>query len=562
MSDKKYKCNIAIPAICFLFFIFAPIELYLMIKQDTWISLSDFGTYLLAFFVCALVVGLFIDFLLQKICAKIWDRIVFFFFVLFFALYIQGNFLNADYGVLNGKPIDWSLYPYEGLKSVVLFAILIIMAIVVIIKLPVEKIKHVENIIAICFILLLAETLIVALIRYDGFEKKTDVVCTTENEWDYSKDDNFVVIILDSFDSRILSDILKSENAKKVKDDLEDFIFIRDTASLFPMTDYSLLQIITGREYLCEDAYDSVCKDAYQESELLKGLNDHDYVASIYAVSAIPDDPSFAANWYQVKYGVDSHTKLLGYLYKLVGFRYLPQQLKQLCWFYPDDMDCIKLVYCVDHEGNEKQVERYDWANYIFNSQIENINANEDKKTFHLYHLKGTHPLRDYNRDFEHCPEGVEFDESALGCIYMLKKYTDTLKDRGVYDNTTILVLADHGESLYKNEENRFINSPIVLYKGRNEHGEMKTDDTSCSFSNLSNLYERVIENSCSNKDAVAALSMSDRYTYDIIWAGHPTIAHSSVGGFEKYEVTGPVNEFDSFTSVGEKYLLDEGRKN
>jgi hypothetical protein len=562
MSDKKYVCNIAIPAICFLFFIFAPVELFLMIKQDTWISLGDFGVYLLAFFVCSLIFGLLADLIFQKLCPKIWNRAIFFIFAIFIALYIQGNFLNADYGVLNGKPIDWSLYPHEGVKSVVLFAIIIALYVFVTLKFSVGKIKRVENIIAICFILLMTETLVVALIQYDGFERKTDVVCTTENEWDYSKDENFVIMVLDSFDSRMLTDLLESDQGSEVREKLQDFVFLKDTTSLYGMTDYSLLQIMTGKEYLCEGAFDDVCIDFYHNSDLLNRLEQQDYKISVYAANAIPDDPSISSNWYKVTYGVDSHSKLLIYIYKLVGFRYLPQQLKQLCWFYPDDMDCIKLVYFTDDEGREKQAERYDWANYIFYSDLESIDTNEQKKTFHLYHLKGTHPLKDYDRDFKHCPEGVGFEESALGCINLLKKYTDTLKDRGVYDNTTILVLADHGENLYENDENRFVNSPLVLYKGRSEKGNMTVDDTACSFSRLNDLYEMILNNGCSNEDASGAMAMDERYTYEIIWAGHPTVAHSSVGGFERMEVNGPVYDFESYKPTGEKHLLDESRNN
>ena len=190
------------------------------------------------------------------------------------------------------------------------------------------------------------------------------------------------------------------------------------------------------------------------------------------------------------------------------------------------------------------------------------IYIHEENKTFHLYHLKGTHPLRDYNKEFEHCPDGVDFDESAFGCINLIEKYTSTLKDNGIYDNTTILVLADHGESLYRNEEDRFINSPMVLYKGKNERGEISVDDTACSFSCLNNLYEEILSKGCSNNDASNALALDDRYTYDIIWAGHPTVAHSSVGGFEKVRVNGPVYDYESYTSTGERYLLDESRNN
>ena len=558
MNGKKYVYNISIPAMCFLIFVFAPIEMYLMIKKDTWFSLKDFAGYLSIFFIVSVIFGLLIDRLMYKFIPNIWDRIVFFVFSVFLALYIQGNYIKADYGVLNGKEIDWALYKNDGIKSVILFAIVIFIAVILSIKLKREKLKRYENIFSVCFILLMIETLFVAMIKYDGFSVKTEVVCTTESEWNYSSDENFIIIVLDSFDSRMLDSLLKSEYSDEVRNNLKDFVFCRDTVSLFGMTDYSLLQIITGKEYLCEKAYDDFCTEAYDDSYLLKRLNEDNYDIGIYANNAIPADPKHAKNWYRVKYGVDSHSKLLGYLYKFVGFRYLPYQLKKYCWFYPDDMDSLKLISYLDDQGNDVNGELFDWANYVFNEDMYKINVATEKKCFRLYHLKGTHPLRNYTRDFVLSEDEVGFEETALACVDMMGRYFDKLREMGAYDNSNILIIADHGEALYGDEDNGYRNSPILLYKGKGEHGDLKIDESPCTFERLEDLYSDILNVDATNINAVNVLKDEDRYTYNIIWAGHPTAAHSSVGGFERVNVTGPAYDTGAYTLTDEKHLLEE----
>ena len=46
------------------------------------------------------------------------------------ALYIQGNFINADYGILDGRQIDWSKYSAIGAINIIIWVPLIIIPVV------------------------------------------------------------------------------------------------------------------------------------------------------------------------------------------------------------------------------------------------------------------------------------------------------------------------------------------------------------------------------------------------------------------------------------------------
>ena len=74
LSDSGYRMNISIIAMCVLAFLFAPIEMFLMIKEDTWFSASDIIGYLAIFFIAAVVAGVVADILMQRLIPKIWNR--------------------------------------------------------------------------------------------------------------------------------------------------------------------------------------------------------------------------------------------------------------------------------------------------------------------------------------------------------------------------------------------------------------------------------------------------------------------------------------------------------
>ena len=72
--------------------------------------------------------------------------------------------------------------------------------------------------------------------------------------------------------------------------------------------------------------------------------------------------------------------------------------------------------------------------------------SKNDTKSFRLYHLFGTHPGASINADGNIQP-GVSRAEAARGCLRLIEEYMNRLKQQGVFDNTTIIITADHGYS-------------------------------------------------------------------------------------------------------------------
>ena len=103
--------------------------------------------------------------------------------------------------------------------------------------------------------------------------------------------------------------------------------------------------------------------------------------------------------------------------------------------------------------------------------------------SFKLYHLYGAHAPYIMNENGGWLAEGETSNVilQSRGCMKILFQYIERLKQLGIYDNTTIIITADHGqnylfdESHAKSQEELGLeptSSPIMFVKEKNAHHE------------------------------------------------------------------------------------------
>ena len=76
------------------------------------------------------------------------------------------------------------------------------------------------------------------------------------------------------------------------------------------------------------------------------------------------------------------------------------------------------------------------------------LDANSEKKKFMFVHLNGTHdPSPEMSMLYPGYTEGmpVDLESTTMGVFTMLGQYFDEMKKLGVFDNSTIIIIADHG---------------------------------------------------------------------------------------------------------------------
>ncbi len=71
--------------------------------------------------------------------------------------------------------------------------------------------------------------------------------------------------------------------------------------------------------------------------------------------------------------------------------------------------------------------------------------------------------------------------ETFVASFKQIGQWLDYLKDEGVYDNTRIIIVSDHGFNLYVDDwlnSEKILYTPILLYKDFDSNGELMTDET------------------------------------------------------------------------------------
>lgn len=512
-------------------------------NSDLWFSIYDFGGYLLIAFVIYVLAVLLATRLFGK--SKPLCILAYLIFLITVDLYIQGNFLRTDYGQLDGQPIEWCEYTSSGIISILVLILILICGLVLYKKCSSDKLLRITKTISICIILVQAVTLVTLLFSKGALDNGDRYVVTDRNEWTYSPTDNFIILIMDAYDSRVFDDLYKGDCKDELEDTFEDFTYYRNTVDSYSLTDFSVPQIVTGSKYLNQSTYGEYLEEGYMTSPILNELENKNYELNIYVKTNIPqgDATSRIANWSKQTIGVSSHKRLLIHLYKLVGFRYLPQQLKQFSWTYTEAIDDVQTI---DMDDN-----LIEWANWYFRDNIENINIDSERPTLHLLHIKGIHVPRNYDSAFNPVEEEVDLWEAARGVNLMIGEYLDRLRELGIYDNANIVILADHAANEYENSA--FKQCPLLIVKGKNESHNFTIDERPVSYDDLQtgfiNLSNGIIDNIFNIGDGVRV-----RYHYETTWLTRTISNDEKNNDFEEYVTTDHAFRRESFKLTGKVY--------
>ncbi len=543
-KKEFYSCILILFFIDFLTFIFAPFEIYLSNKNSFFFDGYELILTQMLMFSCTFILGAILCIIICSFSEDFLFNLVILTFSIFISFYIQGNFLSFSYGTLNGHPIEWSNYKYEGIISLITFLVPLLIGITICIFVKNKKLllKY-TGIISVCIVLVQAITIATLLLTNHGLSKENLNVSTTEYECSLSKEQNFIVIILDTFDSKLFQNMISGENSDKYSAMMSDFTYYPNTVCAYSATELALPQIITGKYFDNNVTFGNYLNDSYTKSSFISRMIEDDWNINIYAEGSMPSGNicKSLSNVKNTKLTVNSHRRLTQYMYLLVGFRYLPQQLKQLCWFYPDDIGTTKSL-------NNGEWESFTWSNQSFYLKTDDMDTNQKKKTFQFYHLEGTHePYTTHEDLLTIDSEDVGIETESIGVWLMVEKYLNKLKENDIYDNSTIIIMGDHGH--YGLRQN-----PIFMIKGINEHHDLKTLNTPVSYVDLQDIYCQLLDKQTGdNVMNIPENSSRERSFLEYDFRG--TLTENSYSStIYEYKSDGLASDTESFQLSGHMY--------
>lgn len=104
--------------LCFMLWIYAPLELFLNNQTDFSFRLGDMLNVVMPCFAVSMAVICAISALLLKLSRKLYYIVMAALFAIIIAFYVQGNFLVNNLPLFDGTYIDFNAYPAERIKSI------------------------------------------------------------------------------------------------------------------------------------------------------------------------------------------------------------------------------------------------------------------------------------------------------------------------------------------------------------------------------------------------------------------------------------------------------------
>ena len=209
ISVNKYDVLLILATIFFVS-VYAPLEMILTNIEEFWFDVSS------AFSICGFVfVLLFIFFVFyfkhvkdERLLGA--ARVVLLSILL--STFLQGDFLNINFGVLNGADVEWKKYLGRMILDLVVWLAIFLTTIFLYVKR--KELYNKVQLFSSIFILGISLITIAVLSFQHGSWNKTKEgknVLTNEGMYETSTEDNIVVFVLDMYDSDYFSQLLKNK---------------------------------------------------------------------------------------------------------------------------------------------------------------------------------------------------------------------------------------------------------------------------------------------------------------------------------------------------------------
>lgn len=481
------------------------------------------------------------------------------------AAYIQAMFLNGSLPAADGTQVAWGDYTTVTVTSAVMWVVLIVLAALLALK---KSLVFKGVVASLCLVGIVAQSVSLGLLltapAKDGLtpvDARPSV--TTDGVSEVSVDNNIIMFVLDTFDTRYLKDAVAADPG--CLDEFTGFTwFDNSTGSMIP-TRYAMASMLTGRNLEADDGAfsTSLIIDWYTQRGLIDDINAQGYETYLYATDihdAIGALSEKVENIRQPEREVDAPSAV-AMLVKCSLYRDLPWVLKPPFWFYTDQVN--NAVLGGNAEIPMDSLWTMDDAKYYSRLREQGLTAADlgERGSFRLIHLAGTHAPFTLNRDAEVVESGTDVVEQGLGSLRIVSEYLEDLKELGVYDDATIVVTADHGE-WYLADEITQPTSPMMLVKpstkagGSNEPVKVSSVPTGHV-----DLAATLLEAAGGDASAYGGMNM-----FDVPDAERPRDYNATavVGPEHEYtfikqwEITGDALDWENWRETGVKWPIDD----
>lgn len=431
------------------FFLFLPLTLFIGNEKEFSVT---FNSILRAYAGPAIAVVAIVALLSTLLPARMFRVLVAIIGIVSLLVWIQANMFVWDYGALNGSIIDWSNNRLFGWIELAVWLPCIAFV--------VWKVRQVGD-----FIVGMAITIGVLQFGLFGYSylSSADEIQTgadldgektaASKIYQYSSTENIVHIIADGFQADILNEILtNAESAENTSDALSGFTVFPKQLGAFPYTHMSVPAILSSNVYHNHMPIPDFMTASLGDASIISLAKENGYevdmalprgaLMDIYN-KALPDHVYPVDNRGQLDHEnlVEKDAALL---FDLSLFRSVPHFFKKLVY-----NDQKWMVQSMLPNLNSKALQNF-WHMDFLNESVAQMTANRDTPVYKLFHLMLSHNPMVTRADCRSAGELLltnrENVVSQARCgLQVIITFLDAMKQSGIYDSSTIIIMGDHG---------------------------------------------------------------------------------------------------------------------
>lgn len=438
--------------------LYAPFELYAINTDDLWFSLKDFWYMPIAcsimLFVVLLVVGSFLKGVLLRIYEGILSGVG-------IAAWLQANFGSLKLGEMDGHAIAWSNYYGEILVDGILWLICIGICIAFCLCRS-SKIHKIIGAVDSFLSAMLLVSLIILLFPCIN-EDKTSAYgqATQKGLMDLSGEGDIVVFLVDMTDEDFLEQVL--QEAPDIAESLEGFEYYSNMAACYAKTRWSIPYLMTGKEILRGEAL-SVVNELGESNVYWDELEKSGYEFGLYTDTYLVPDrmKENADNYVKAEFKISDKKRFLWTLYKFVLCKYAPDIVKPAVWFEGYEFEERKRL--------DSEYSCWTAYNLTFRDAMEeaDIEVNKENPQYKFIHISGSHAPHSNDEYGERISGSTDLITCTKGAFRLVIRYMDQMKANDIYDSSSIIIMADHGD------HQSYPTSPCFLVKKANAEGDLK----------------------------------------------------------------------------------------
>jgi len=404
---------------------------------------SSFSEIVFVFLGLSALCALALTALLVLLRLSIFERAVSLLLCLSFLLWLQGNIMVWNYGALDGRRIDWNVNTIHGLLDSGIWLAGLTFAFLA----APHIYKRAQRAGVALLLIQLVATLVIVVKAPDASRLHEKSVTTKQPVFEFSPEKNVLILVLDSFQGDFFNEVINEDPS--YKDLFEGFVYYRNALGGYPVTYATLALILSGRYYENSVPIQDFIKETFSSGSLPKILKGSGYqVDLINCGKHIYADKNIASNWPSFRQLTEQNTKLeeAAFLLDTALFRYSPHYLKRYVynnqvWLFSN------LPLGSAGQGFPPGYHRNSVS--FVTKMSQEARASNERYSFKYIHLNVSHlPIR-INENLEYEEHSVfsreNYKKQAKGSLRLVHMLLDTMKRLGIYDNTMVFILADHG---------------------------------------------------------------------------------------------------------------------